>query len=280
MCMHTNTATAKLTAGQAPSRYKDALHDPLDQSQNRISLPHPPVSPAPLSSPPPRTMSGHWIQLARLAVFGTVSVLAIIVMGLAAGWIASTEKELDSYFAYAALAVAVPVLTLFTVPPMLVVDLLRRGAFTSMILVEVVWLGILWVLWLATAAYAADQLGGFGGSCHSRFYPSWWTTGCSETQAITAFSFLIWLALLGYWIALVTIASISATRGAPGVWYASVRDAQFDPSTNKVDLTGAMGSAEHKGEASPVAAAAALPQGYPPAPQPAGPQPGYQPTQM
>lgn len=225
-------------------------------------------------------MASHWIGLARLIVFSILSGFAVIILSLAAHWISVTENWLELYYAYVALAVATGVLTIVTVPVMLIIDFLRRGAFTSMILVEVVWLGILWVLWLATGAYAADQLGGFGTTCHSRYYPDWWTTGCSETQAITAFAFLGWIALLGYWIALVTIASISATRGAPNVWYQSVKDANFHPSTAKVDLTGAMGAAENK-PSTPNAQPAALPQGYPPtAPQPMGPQTGYQPTQM
>lgn len=37
------------------------------------------------------------------------------------------------------------------------VDFVRRGAFTSMVLVELVWTFILWVLWLAAAALAAQE---------------------------------------------------------------------------------------------------------------------------
>ena len=81
--------------------------------------------------------------------------------------------------------------------------------------------------------------------------------------------------MLGYWIALLTISAISATRGTPNVWYTSVKEATFAPSTAKVDLTGAMGTAEHKGSTAPA------PVGYPAVPQPMGQaQPGYQPTQM
>ena len=38
----------------------------------------------------------------------------------------------------------------------LVIDILRRGAFTSLVIVEIGWLSVLWILWLATGAYAAD----------------------------------------------------------------------------------------------------------------------------
>lgn len=127
------------------------------------------------------------------------------------------------------------------------------------------------MLWLATAAYAADQLAAFGGSCHSAYFPSWWTSGCSETQAIVAFAFLTWIArtcppvffcttpdarppVLAYWVALLTISTISASNGASRVWYGSVKDAPAAPAAGKL---GTMGTAENK----PVAAGE---QSYPP----------------
>ncbi|EKM59430.1 uncharacterized protein PHACADRAFT_249914 [Phanerochaete carnosa HHB-10118-sp] len=222
-------------------------------------------------------MPGHWIGLTRLGVFCAVPVFAIIVLGLGADWIAVTEDEEGGYFDYAALAVATAVLTLVTMPAMLIIDFLRRGAFTSMILVEIVWLGILWVLWLTTGSFAANQLGDVS-SCNSAFFPQWAKTGCSETQAIIAFAFLAWIALVAYWTALLTVAAISANKGSPRVWYTSVKEANFAPSTAKVDLTGAMGTAEHKGAVAN--ASPAMQQDYPPAPHPVGPQHGYQPTQM
>ena len=50
----------------------------------------------------------------------------------------------------------------------------------------------MWVMWLATGSYAADVFG--DASCDARFLPDWWSTGCHETQAIIAFSFLNWIA--------------------------------------------------------------------------------------
>jgi hypothetical protein len=44
--------------------------------------------------------------------------------------------------------------------------------------------------------------------------------------------------VLVYWVALLTICAISATKGSTRVWYSSVKDAQFAPAA-KTDLAGA-----------------------------------------
>lgn len=49
------------------------------------------------------------------------------------------------------------------------IDFLRRGAFTSMVLVELIWVFVLWVLWIAAAALAAQEqqnVFGEGNSCN------------------------------------------------------------------------------------------------------------------
>ncbi|KAJ3529686.1 hypothetical protein NM688_g7822 [Phlebia brevispora] len=183
----------------------------------------------------------NWLHTTRVIVLTVSSVFSLIVLGLAANWISVTEQKQNLYYS-------------------LIIDWLRRGALTSMILFELSWLGFLWVMWLATAAYAADQLGGFGQTCHFYLEPSWWTEGCSETQAITAFSFLIWIGLTGYLITLLTLCIIAANRGA-GVWKSTVKEANFAPV--KMDLSGAMGTPEGKLE--PVGVAV-QPGTYPPQP--------------
>ncbi|PSR71773.1 hypothetical protein PHLCEN_2v12353, partial [Hermanssonia centrifuga] len=193
-----------------------------------------------------------------------VSLFSLIVLALSANWISVTTTKLHLYYNYAALGVATSVLT-FTLPVMLIIDLLRRGAFTSMILVELCWLGFLWVMWLATGALAADNLGGFVDGCSSSFFANWWNTGCSETQAITAFSFLNWIALTGYLALLLTMSILAANRGGP-VWMTSVKEANFAPVN--VNMSGAMGTPEHKGQLGTPMQQPSL-QSYPPQ------QPGY-----
>ncbi|EKM60413.1 uncharacterized protein PHACADRAFT_85172 [Phanerochaete carnosa HHB-10118-sp] len=209
-------------------------------------------------------MPAHWIGRVRLGVFSAVSVFAVIVLRLAAGLITITKDEFDGYYSFAPLAVAAAVLTIITLPVMLIIDFFRRGAVTSMILVEIVWLRILWILWLAIGSWIASQLRP-DGSCGIYFAPNWLTTTCTEAQATAAFAFLTWIALLAYWIVLLIMALISATKGSCRMWYTSIKGADFASDT-----------AEYKG----AAATPVMQQGYPPAaPYPVGPQPdnpGYQ----
>jgi len=193
----------------------------------------------------------NWVHTTRVITLTTVVVFSVIVLACAADWISSTESNLGGYFKYAALAVATALLTILTVPAMLAIDRLRRGAFTSLIVAELSWLGFLWIMWLATGAYAANEFGLAGSDCSISFLPSWFTTGCEETQAIIAFSFLNWIALTGYLVSLLVVSTIAATRNAP-VWFSSVKEANFSPVN--INTTGALGTPELKAPA---------PQGYP-----------------
>lgn len=88
--------------------------------------------------------------------------------------------------------------------------------------------------------------------------------------------------MTGYLIALLTFSIIAQQHGTP-IWKSSVKEANFKPA--KVDLTGAMGSAEAKpAMGTPMQQQPALNQSYPPqqtySPQPQMPQQPYQPTSM
>jgi hypothetical protein len=192
-------------------------------------------------------MGYNWVHTTRLVVFGVVSVLALIVMALSAHWISVTESNFNSYYRYAALALATALMT-FSVPAMLAIDYLRRGALTSLIIFELSWLGFLWIMWLATGSYAADVFG--SASCDINFLPDWWSTGCHETQAIIAFSFLNWIALSGYLVSLLIVSVLAANRGAP-VWMTTVKDANFAPVNMNFNASGAMGTPEGKAPISP-----------------------------
>jgi hypothetical protein len=126
-------------------------------------------------------------------------------------------------FTFAKLGVATAVLTLVSVVPMAVIDLLRKGAATSFVIVELAWLGFLWILWLATAADTADRFSNWGswGGCPSGI------DLCSQYQAAEAFSFLAWLALMAYWIILFAFAIIAANNGHSQIWFTGVTEADF-----------------------------------------------------
>jgi len=170
------------------------------------------------------------LSLLRLVVFSAASLFAIIVLGLAGDLTSLTEAGFRGvFFSFEGMGIAVAVLTLFTLPVMIGIGFVRRGAFTSMVLVELVWTLILWVLWLAAAGLAAEELQfsfGVGNTCNLGNTVD--DTECSELSGITAFGFLAWLSLMGYNITLLVYAIIGANRGHR-YWFSTVDDGVLAP---------------------------------------------------
>ncbi|KAJ7283385.1 hypothetical protein C8J57DRAFT_733986 [Mycena rebaudengoi] len=165
------------------------------------------------------------IVLVRLVVMCIALGFSAIVLGLAAGLTATTEKFLSGYFEFAALAIATAIITLVTVSVMVGLEFMRLGGFTSMVAVEIGWLSILWVLWLATGAESA-RAGMFTFIVGCDYGNDVVNGACRETSAIQAFSFLTWIILLGYTITLLIFSLIAQSRKNP-VWTASVAEAPF-----------------------------------------------------
>ncbi|KAI0092448.1 hypothetical protein BDY19DRAFT_484327 [Irpex rosettiformis] len=183
-------------------------------------------------------MSSNWLSLPqiRTIVFGVVTVFSIIELALSAHSLSATNS-FGFYFTYDAFALAVSLLSLLTIPAMFVIDLLRRGAFTSLILVELIWLGILWVLWLASAADSASATSGADCNLNDFFFiPSWFSTVCNETKAVTAFGWLTWAALTGYLVDLLVV-SINAHNSGKPIWKSSVRDASSNNANSNLGMS-------------------------------------------
>jgi len=161
----------------------------------------------------------------RLVAMVTVSVFALIVLALAADLVSIFEVDFDEYPAGGALAIAIALLTLLTVPAMIILDFVRRGAFTSFIIVEVGWLGVLAILWLATAADTSSNA--FGDCAFFGFYADNLVTACHEWNAIQAFSHLNWIILLIYTAFIIVMTLMAHNRGN-FLWKSSVRDADFN----------------------------------------------------
>ncbi|KAF7330772.1 hypothetical protein MVEN_02416100 [Mycena venus] len=183
------------------------------------------------------------IPLIRLIALCVVLGFSAIVVGLGAALTSTTEKFLDGYFEFAALAIATASITLITLPIMcavekssvpnliierrIVLEILRPGvAFTSMIAVELSWLSILWVLWLATAADTAQAAQNtFISGCD--YFNDTVEGACRQTAAIQAFSFLNWLILMFYTLLILVLSIIAHSRQHTGVWKSSVAQAPF-----------------------------------------------------
>lgn len=166
-------------------------------------------------------MMANWLQIYRLVAFGFTIFSGVIVAALGAHITAFAEDHFGLYYIFAALAIAVGGVTIFTLPVMLVIDFVRRGAFTSWILIELIWLSVVWVLWIATGAVAVNNTSAIFTTCD--FVADWANQLCRETQAIEAFSFLAWLTLLSYTITLLVVAIVCMSRGRP-IWKSTVRD--------------------------------------------------------
>jgi len=166
------------------------------------------------------------IPLIRLVALSVVLGFSVIVLGLSAALTSTTEKFLDGFFEFAALGIATASLTIITLPIMIALEHRRPGAvFTSMIVVELSWLSVLWVLWLATGADAAQAGQIFISGCG---YDDKIVDGaCRETAGVQAFAFLNWIILLAYTIFILILTIIAASRKHAGVWKSSVTTAPF-----------------------------------------------------
>jgi hypothetical protein len=162
------------------------------------------------------------LALARTIVLGAVSVFAVIVFPLAAHIIHLTTSvgRGGFYYDFAALGLAVAILTLLTFPAMLFISFNRKGALTSYIGVEVGWLSLMWILWLATGASVADV----------PFINSVRGGAASEAQTIEAFGFLAWILLMAYSVTLLIFAVIAHGKGHSEVWTSGVREFDFAAS--------------------------------------------------
>lgn len=166
-----------------------------------------------------------WLLKYRVIALSASTLFSLIVLAVSAAYLAKTTSLGFTADTFNAFNVAVAVITLATVPAMLTIDRLRRGAVTSMIAVELGVFGTIAILWLAAAAFTSDQIRGLVQVCKFERH-SVLNTLCKESQTAAAFGFLSWLSLTGYAATLLVTAVISQNHGSP-VWKSTVRDANF-----------------------------------------------------
>ncbi|KZT72693.1 hypothetical protein DAEQUDRAFT_755094 [Daedalea quercina L-15889] len=161
-----------------------------------------------------------WLGIFRLTTLIWAAVCGIIVLALGAHMISETQQLFSEYTDYSALGVAVGVLTFVSAPTMIALDFFM-STFTSWISVELGWLSLLWILFLAAGADAANGLNNIDNQCD--FVLNEVNNICHETQAMTAFAFLAWIALMAYTITLLVVAILNGDAST-NVWTSSVRD--------------------------------------------------------
>ncbi|EGO05253.1 hypothetical protein SERLA73DRAFT_174315 [Serpula lacrymans var. lacrymans S7.3] len=173
--------------------------------------------------------------LFRTIVFAISLVFSLIVLGIAAHITSVTLEYFGGYLIFGALAIATAVLTIVTIPVLFIMDVLRRGAFTSMIVVELVWLFVLWVLWLATGADAASATSlTFPFGCN--YFNPLENQICHEFAAVEAFAFLNFILMFVYTVVILVFSIVAGSRGN-SVWTSSVKEANFHAPTNGATTT-------------------------------------------
>jgi hypothetical protein len=167
------------------------------------------------------------LHLVRMGVFATTSLFALIVIILGALVTNFSDKFLDGFFNYAALGIAAGLLTLFSLPVMLALSIVRKGAFTSMVAFEIGWIWFLWILWVSVGGNSASSLAFVGGCSIYSPFGTGVVAACNESTAITAFGFLNWVMLLFYNSFLATLTFRQHLRGNTGIWTKDVTDTDF-----------------------------------------------------
>jgi preprotein translocase subunit SecG len=153
----------------------------------------------------------------RYLVFVVVLVFALIHLALAA----SLTSFIGTLLTFPGFAVAVSVLTLVIAIPMLVVDFIRKGSVISWVATELGWCGLLWVLWLASAALSTSSL--IIGDCAG-------DSLCQQYQALQGFAWLTWLLLTAYIIIVIVLAILATVKGHSRAWLSPASDLSFTPT--------------------------------------------------
>ncbi|KAF5393694.1 hypothetical protein D9757_000361 [Collybiopsis confluens] len=171
-----------------------------------------------------------FLSVMRLTVFIATLVCSVIVVALSAHFTWVTVTFDGVYFASVVVALTASVLSIISLSTMIALDFTRKGAFTSKVLTEVIWILVLWIVWVAAASLLAQdqEVLGVGVGCDDAFFPA----ACQEYNAIEAFSFLAWLSLLNYNITLLIYAIVGSARGT-SPWSSSVKEGLLVPALDK-----------------------------------------------
>jgi len=176
----------------------------------------------------PPSMS--FVSILRIAVLSIALVLSIVLLGLGATLYNKIFDIATDVFVYRPLyIIASSAGTILVIPTLLIVDLLRSGAFTSMIVVELSVLLVLWVLWFVIAGIAKSTFDAlYDGSCTliEYYFSRHSATTCQTISAISPLAFSIAVLLLAYSVFLLICSIIASSRGQK-VWLNSVQHTVF-----------------------------------------------------
>jgi len=173
----------------------------------------------------------HFLILARCTIFGLVITFSLVELALCAkdmhvtkgGVFIDEGPEIlmlsPFFFPFAAFGLATSVLTLLFLVPISIIDVVRDKAITSVLAFELIWTGILWILWLAVAADATAA--GIFDNCS--YEDARINTICHQFPALQGLAFFNWLLLFGWFITLGILAvNLRRTSNRTSLWRQSV----------------------------------------------------------
>lgn len=177
-----------------------------------------------------------FISVFRIVTLSLSLFFSIVTLGLAAHWTQGSTVLADTVFDFEVVALLAACACVLILPVFLVVAAIRKGAFTTKIVVELPTLFVLCILWLVAAALTAEWSGvlyPFG--CAGLLDGSSW---CQQFMAIEGLSFVTWILLFIYTATLLTYSLMAHSRGNQ-VWYQGVNETTFFlQQSAKADLTG------------------------------------------
>ncbi|KAJ8518677.1 hypothetical protein ONZ45_g4268 [Pleurotus djamor] len=179
------------------------------QALNKAAAP-PPMQAGSYQYPPPNGLS---------------LAFTVVMLGLSANQMSFEISNFLETFSISILGVTFSVVSFISLTTSLAVGLFRRNAITSMIITEIVGISVLWILWIALAALTTETVNfAFPLGCGA--YLPLGMAYCNSLTAIQGISFVIWLLLMCYSMAVLIMAIVAQTRGN-SVWRVSVNEVSF-----------------------------------------------------
>lgn len=156
--------------------------------------------------------------IARKVVLTLVLLLSFAVLGISANMNALAAAGYRYVFhdvtwtVNATFGIVVAAINILSLIILITVDLIRTGVFTSMVIVELIWLSLLCALWAAAGGYTASFCA--AGMC------------LGLSAAIEALCFINSFFLIGYTGCLLGFA-LSGSRKGLKTWTSSVQEGDF-----------------------------------------------------
>ncbi|KZT57160.1 hypothetical protein CALCODRAFT_483376 [Calocera cornea HHB12733] len=165
------------------------------------------------------------LKAARFHVFAISFLFSIIVLAVSSAVIQGGYAGFSDASSYG-LGVATAVLQMLLSMFLLGMEAYYPPTWASWTAVELSWQFLMIAFWAATGGLASNDTNaicGFGG-CFKYFQPSghlcngFTAAICSQLQVISAFSWMIFIMLIGIFIWTLTVAIIASKRGDKYIW--------------------------------------------------------------